>query len=322
MTTIEDTRGARPDLMTVGETMIAFVSRDGAAEYTAIPAGAESNVAVGLARLGFTTSWVSRLGDDPLGDLVESFLRDEGVAVVADREPDHPTGTLVRHVDTTGARTTYYRAGSAASRLSAGDLDAIGPARWLHLTGITPALSPTAYELVDRLVAGEHRADRVSLDVNLRPVLWNSPAEATNVLTRLARSADLVFIGDDEATALLGTADPQAIADAVGLAGDREIVLKQGATGATLLTADETVTVPGLAATVADPTGAGDAFAAGYLAGHLFGWSAVGRLRLGNLLGARVVEVIDDVTPRWSDTELAGLTPEWLASLWEGPNAP
>jgi 2-dehydro-3-deoxygluconokinase len=300
--------------------MIAFVSRGGSSDYRAVPAGAESNVAAGMTRLGLATRWVSRLGDDQLGDSIERFLHSEGVDVAVIRDPHHPTGTMVRHVDTTGTSSTYYRSGSAASFLSTNDLTEVGSARWLHLTGITPALSTSAADLVRHLLGGEHLADRVSFDVNLRPSLWPSPETAADTLVRLASQADLVFIGDDEAQALLGTSDPMAVAEALALDGDREIVLKQGARGASLLARTGTTHVPGLAAPVVDSTGAGDAFAAGYLTGHCWGWEAVDRLRLGNLLGSRVVGVLDDVTPRWNDSDVATLTPEWLASLWDTPN--
>lgn len=316
MMTKPETGEDHPDLVTIGETMVVLVSRDGSRQYTAMPAGAESNVAAGMARLGRTTRWVSRLGDDPLGDLVVEFLGREGIDTHVVRDPEHPTGIMMRHLDGADASTVYYRSNSAASRLSIDDAAALGSARWLHLTGITPALSRSASDLVEHLLTFGRPAQRVSFDINLRPSLWPSTAAAVETLVRLGSSADVVLIGDDEAVELLGTAEPDAVAAAFGLDSGREIVVKRGAGGAVLLTPNDEVHVPGLAADVVDATGAGDAFAAGYLTGHCLGWSPIHRLRLGNLLGSRVVSVLEHVTPRWSTDDLKSLSPEWLDSLW------
>jgi 2-dehydro-3-deoxygluconokinase len=317
--TTEATETTPFDVVTLGETMVAFVSRDDTERYVAIPAGAESNVAVGVARLEHTARWVSRLGDDRLGRDIAQFVEGEGVSVVAARDPDRPTGVMVKHVTGSGTTSRYYRSGSAASALSIADVDQIGDTRWLHLTGITPALSSDAARLVEHLLTTRRAIEKVSFDVNLRPVLWPSPGEATDTLRRLASLADVVFVGDDEAEHLLGTADPDAVAEAIGLDGHRELVLKRGANGASLITITGVAEVTGLEVPVLDPTGAGDAFAAGYISASLRGWGGADRLRLGNLLGSRVVGVLEDVTPRWSSDDLDRLSPEWLTSLWDSP---
>jgi 2-dehydro-3-deoxygluconokinase len=316
--TSSEVEGDVVDVVTIGETMVAFVSHDDPRRFTAVLAGAESNVAMGMARLGCRARWVSRLGADPLGDLVESSIAADGVDVAVVRDVTRPTGVMTKHVSGSGTRSRYYRTGSAASALSAADLDRVGPARWLHVTGITAAISDSAAGLVGAVVARRtgHRGG-VSFDVNHRPALWPDAATAAGALLPLARNADVVFIGDDEADVLFGTADQAALATLVLRHDRQELVLKRGVSGAAVITAYGTVTESALPAEVVDVTGAGDAFAAGYLAGRLRGWAARDRLRLGHLMGSRVVAVLEDVPPPFPPAALAGLSPEGLAERWD-----
>ncbi len=306
------------DLVSIGETMVAFVSGGDPERYRAVAAGAESNVAVGMARLGCRTRWVSRLGDDPLGRFVEESIASSGVDVAVVRDPGRPTGVMTIHLEGAERQATYYRRESAASRLSVDDLDRIGRSRWTHVTGITAALSSSAAELVEAIVGRRIDPDhRVSFDVNHRPVLWPDTETASRVLLGLARQADVVFVGDDEAKTLFGTADGAKLAALILRRPDQELVLKRGAGRASVITGQSEASEPALSAAVVDPTGAGDAFAAGYLAAAVRGWPAVARLRLGHLMGSRVLGVIDHVVPPFSDAERESLSPSMLARLWD-----
>ncbi len=305
------------DVVSIGETMAAFVGRSDPRVYHATPAGAEANVAVGVARLGLRSQWVSRLGDDRLGDSVERWIRDSGVSVAVALDPVRPTGVLVKQVAESGAEVRYYRSGSAAGLLSPADLARAGPARWIHVTGITPALSPSASELVHAVVERRSHDSLVSFDVNYRPVLWTNPDAAAEVVLSLARQADLVFIGDDEALALFGTAAPADLAGMIVEREDQQLVLKRGAGEATLVTRSGLVSWPALPVKVVDATGAGDAFAAGFLAGSCFGWEPVARLQLGHVMASRVVGVIDDVPPPFEPEEIAGISPAGIGARWQ-----
>lgn len=311
------------DAVTIGETMVAFVSRDDPGRYLAVPAGAESNVAVGMARLGLRTQWVSRLGDDPLGRLVEESIAAAGVRVEVVRDAERPTGVMTVHASGSERRAAYYRSESPARLLGPGDLRRASPARWFHVTGVTAALSPSAAELVEAIVVGRAAgAARVSFDVNYRSVLWPTAAAAARVLLHLARAADVVFVGSDEAAALFGTAEADALAELLLRRDDQELVLKRGAGPASVLAIGREVTEPALRAEVVEVTGAGDAFAAGYLAATVFGWPAQARLQLGHLMGSRAVGVLDHVPPPFSASELADLSPATLAARWKGAPGP
>lgn len=258
--------------------------------------GAESNVAIAARRLGVESCWVSRVGDDPVGRRILRELRAEGVDARAVVEPDAPTGMLVKDSPRPGITDIrYYRAGSAASRLSPDDVTRAELAAddLLHVTGITTALSASARDAVLVAVAeARARGARVSFDVNHRSRLWG-PDQAATVYRELVRSADLVFAGEDEAALVLGTgpssdssASLEALARGIAALGPREVILKRGADGAASLVDGVWRIIPPHAVTVVDSVGAGDAFAGAYLAGLLLGVSPAERLELAVANGA------------------------------------
>jgi 2-dehydro-3-deoxygluconokinase len=178
------------------------------------------------------------------------------------------------------------------------------------VTGVTAALSPSAAELVEEIVVGRAAGDaRVSFDVNFRPTLWAASDDAAQGLLPLARAADLVFVGSDEAEALFGTAEPPALAELILRRDGQELVLKRGAGPASVLKLEDEISEPARPVEVVEVTGAGDAFAAGYLAATLHGWPTRARLRLGHLMGSRTVGVLDHVPPPFAPGELARLSP-------------
>jgi 2-dehydro-3-deoxygluconokinase len=300
-----------PSFVTVGETMAVFIrDADGPADrYHLTAAGAESNVAIGLAGLGVRARWLSRLGQDDLGQFVHDFVAGHGVDVEVEWDATRPTASCVKEVQPSGSRMRYYRSTSAARRLDLLDLAAVRDADHLHLTGVTPALSCEDRDVVTAVLGRRQGLGRTSFDVNYRPQLWAGPEQAAATLVPLARAADIVFIGDDEARSLLGTDVPAEVARLLLRREDQELVLKGGGGAAMLLTRDgEQVAEPALRVEVVDLTGAGDAFAAGYLAARVWGWSPRARLRTGHLLASRVIEVVGDIGPRLDDTQLVGLS--------------
>ncbi|MGW7239012.1 sugar kinase [Streptomyces sp. NPDC054804] len=199
--------------------------------------GAESNVACALAAAGHAVRWVSRVGADGFGDHLVETVASYGVDVACvDRDPGRPTGVYFR---TAGDRATdahevaYYRAGSAASAMSVAtvDLAAVRAARILHLSGITAALSPGCLDLLRELTAPAEGRPVVSFDVNYRRGLWGS-GDGPDVLLELARRADIVFVGEDEAEEAWGvTGGPEAVHELLPEPG--VLVVKQGGVGAT-----------------------------------------------------------------------------------------
>lgn len=209
------------DLLTLGESMVSLRSAGPLSAGGSLGmhvAGAESNVAVGVARLGHSVAWAGVVGADPHGEFILRQLRSEGIAVQHRVDPDRATGVMFLERRTADiSRAYYYRAGSAGSTISREDVDrafAAGP-RALHLTGITAALSPEARRTVKYAAArGAAEGLVVSLDVNYRSKLW-SRDEARAVLTPLARHAVVLIASDDE----LGLVAAGPGADAAGRPG-------------------------------------------------------------------------------------------------------
>lgn len=294
--------GQGPDVVTVGEAMVSFRSNgptvQGGTQTTRL-AGSESNVAIGLARLGHRVEWAGRVGADSFGDLVLRALRSEGVGVThALTDPQRPTGLMFVIQRTADLSSVDYRRdGSAGSALRPADMAEVMsfPPRILHLSGITSALSESAREsmitLVDAAVAA---GVLVSLDVNYRSRLW-SREKAQTVLAPLAVRASIVIASEDELD-LVG-AGPGAEADLAGALlarGVEHVAVKRGSSGASVYLAGEVHHAPALDVTAVDPIGAGDAFGAGYLSGILDDLDPAGCLRRGTITGAFVASSVGD----------------------------
>lgn len=292
-----------PEVLCLGETMVLVTPTDPTSLEHADTVrldigGAESTVALYLAELGRPTAWVSRLGADSLGARVLALLRRHGVDTSWVRlVGDAPTGVYFKDPASDGTGVLYYRDGSAASTMEPGDLDDLPLAgvRIVHISGITPALSTSCRAMVDQLLdrlAGTGTI--VSFDVNHRAALW-SAADAADVLLDIAHRCDLVFVGLDEAETLWGTTSPHAVRELLGKHGT--LVVKDGAVGATELTAGATTFVPAPTVEVVEVVGAGDAFAAGYLDALLAGQLAEQRLIRGHQLAARALSSTSDFAP-------------------------
>jgi 2-dehydro-3-deoxygluconokinase len=262
------------------------------------PGGAESNVAMYLAQLGHRVSWASRVGDDALGRLIVRDVSAAGVDTsLVESSHAEPTGVYFKDPGPDGTQVLYYRRGSAASAMDrsvVGRLAAVEPGL-LHLSGITPALSASCADLVRHLLIDRPLGETtLSFDVNHRASLWNrDPGEE---LLDLARHADVVFVGLDEAARLWGSATAADVRKLMG--PDPVLVVKDGAVGATCFHPEGTTAVPALRVQVVEPVGAGDAFAAGWLSASERGLSHEARLRSGHLLaGVALTSVADHAAP-------------------------
>ena len=298
-------------LLTLGESMGIFVA-DGigplehARGFTLGVAGAESNVAIGVARLGGSATWVGRLGPDATGAIIAARLRASGVRVLAVPDAAH-TGLMIRYQRSSRfIQADYHRAGSAGSHLLPADVPRaeIESAGIVHVTGITPALSDTCRATVFGVVEVARAAGvPVSVDVNYRSKLW-SRFDAAPVLRDLVSRADVVFAGPEEAALVVDADDP--VSGLAGL-GPTEVVVKDGARGCIALIDGERHEAAALPVTAVDTVGAGDAFVAGYLADRLAGAGAAQRLRTAIAAGAFAVTVPGDCEGLPNRAELAAL---------------
>jgi 2-dehydro-3-deoxygluconokinase len=303
-------------VVTLGETMGLFraASAGSLAEVTNFElgfGGAESNVAIGLARLGTAVRWIGRVGADGIGERISRELAAEGVDVIAITDGAAPTGLMIKEQGTTDARPViYYRASSAGSRIMPDDVAAadIEHAALLHVTGITPALSDSAHDAVlSAIRVAESASVPISFDVNHRHRLW-ADRDFASVYRDLARAADIVFAGDDEARILVPDADSRAEqARAIAALGPGQVIIKLGAAGCVALIDDVEYTLAALPITPVDTVGAGDAFVAGYLAELGEGRPAADRLRTATAVGAYACLHIGDWEGFPTRSELARL---------------
>ena len=313
---------AAVDLLTLGESMVSLRSGgplSAGGTLSMHVAGAESNVAVGVARLGHRVSWAGVLGSDPHGQFILRQLRSEAIEVRHREHSTRSTGIMFLEQRTADiSRAYYHRSGSAGSTLGSPDVDRAfsGGARILHLTGITPALSPEARQAVE--YAAERAAGEgtlVSLDVNYRSKLW-SRDDARATLARIVPHASIVVASDDELDLVAvdhGSPGPAAATEELmakqllGL-GVHEVVVKRGAAGASAYTAEGRLDVPAVPVTSIDTVGAGDAFTAGYLSALLDGEDVAARLKRGAVAGAFAVSTAGDWEglPRAEELSLLG----------------
>lgn len=285
---------ALPYVLTFGETMALMSSEQvgplaHASSLSLGIGGSESNVAIGLQRLGVQAVWCGRVGADSVGNLVEREIRAEGVDVRIAVDPSAPTGLMIKERRTPATqRVSYYRAGSAGSRITPDDIDEqlISGAGLLHVSGITPALSPQA-EATLRYAVDTARAHNVtvSFDLNFRGNLWSAEG-ARSVYQDIIPRADIVFAGDDEAAIAVGAGEPEELARRIAALGPSQAVIKLGADGALALINGTLFRQEAVTVDTVDTVGAGDAFVAGYLAEFVTGRGPQDRLKTAAATGA------------------------------------
>jgi 2-dehydro-3-deoxygluconokinase len=265
------------DIVALGEAMVEFNQTPGQAPdeaplYLQGFGGDTSNAAIAAARAGARVAYLSRLGTDRWGDRLMALWQHENVDTsTVLRDAQAPTGTYFVSHDAQGHHFSYARAGSAASRMQPQDLsqhwaDAIARSHWLHLSGISLAISASACDTA--LAAMQHARSvgtRVALDSNLRLLLWPL-ARAQACMRHAVGLCDLFLPSLDDMTALTGLTQAQDIIDWSHAQGAAQVVLKLGPEGALASDGHTLRQVPGHAVNAVDATGAGDCFAGNLLA--------------------------------------------------------
>ncbi|CAG7648941.1 2-dehydro-3-deoxygluconokinase [Paenibacillus solanacearum] len=303
----------QPDIITFGETMALMMPTGSkgieySPHFQGLFGGAESNVAIGVARLGHRVGWFSRLGKDPFGRMILKKIRGEGVDVSrAELTTEAPTGLMLREVVSGKTSVYYYRKGSAASTLRPEHLDEeyIKQAQYLHVTGITPALSESCRETAKEAIRlARKNGVKICFDPNLRLKLW-SIEEARGVLLEFAKEADYFLPGLDELKLLYQTESFDEIV--AHLSELRAVSIVKGGEDVTYVVENGQVSsVPYFKAEhVVDTVGAGDGFCAGFFVGLLKGYSHYEAVRLGNLIGCMVVQAEGDWEgiPTWEQVD-------------------
>ena len=301
----------------VGEPMGLFIAQEegelsDVSGYSMAVAGAEFNVAVGLARLNLPVTYLTRLGEDPFGQKIVRTLQRNGIgSEFVSFSKERFTGFMLKSKVSTGdPKIFYFRKGSAASTLSKEDVDRMDFSGYgfVHLTGIFPALSESTKEASFYLIkkAREHGLT-VSFDPNLRPQLWPDTETMVQTLNEFAALSDYVLPGEAEGELLCGDRDPRKIGQFYLERGAKAVVTKMGSRGAYLMTEQDQELVPGFSIEkVVDTVGAGDGFAAGILSALMEGKNLYEAVRRANAVGAIQVTSIGDNDGLPSRAQLAG----------------
>lgn len=263
-------------------------------------AGAEVNVCTGLTRLGHKVSYITKLGEEPLGKYVKSFLNKEGIGTeFISFDSVYKTGIMMKSKVSKGDPvTSYYRKGSAFSHMSAEDIDKIDlkGVKLVHVTGIPPALSLSCREATYRLMErAKENGIYVTFDPNLRPALWESQEVMVKVINELASKSDMVLPGTSEGLILTGSEEPEKIADFYQKLGIKDVIVKLGGEGAYVREGNNSFIKSGFKVEkVVDTVGAGDGFAVGIVSGKLEGLAIRDSVIRANAIGAIQVTFVSD----------------------------
>lgn len=294
-----------PEIILIGEPMAMFVADyvgklEEVEKYTKSLAGAEVNVCIGLKRLGYDVSYVTKLGVDPFGKYIKNFLDKENINTsFITFDSKFPTAFQLKGKTEVGdPEVVYFRKGTAASHISKEDIEKIdlSEVRLVHVTGIPPALSESCREATYELIKKSKEKDLyITFDPNLRPALWTSKEEMIRVINDIASKCDMVLPGIAEGLILTGSEDPNEIAEFYLKLGVKTVIVKLGSKGAFVKTKDEAFTVPGFKVEkVVDTVGAGDGFAVGIISGLLEKLSLKDAAIRGNAIGSLQVMVPGD----------------------------
>lgn len=290
------------DVATFGEAMAMFIADNSGplhevSYYKKELAGAEANVAIGLARLGLKSGWTSKVGYDSFGKFVINILKDENVdisRVFVDER--HPTGFQIKSKVLVGdPEIEYFRKGSAASFLGESEFkeDYFINSKHVHLTGIPLAISEHTRNFANRVMECMLKNDQksISFDPNLRPQLWNSEKEMVDVINCFAFQSSYFLPGLEEGKILTGYELPRDIASFYLQKGVSAVIIKLGEEGTYYKTTTEEGMVHSFPVEeVVDTVGAGDGFSVGFISALLEGISIRGAVERGNAIGALAVQ--------------------------------
>lgn len=293
------------DVFTMGETMLRLSPRkslrlEQAQNLDMSFGGAESNVAANLARLGKHTVWYSHLPDNPLGRQCVSLLRGYNVDTTAihwSKNARMGTYYVEFASEPRGIKVWYDRKNSAASYMTPNDLPVkiIKHSRWLHLTGITPALSVSCAQTVTQAmeIARETKIT-ISFDVNYRALLWDLQT-ASSTLAAYCEMADIVFIAERDARMLFDVGEGQSALEKLNKQFDSTIIMSRGISGCLAFDGEKYYQADAFPVNIVDRLGAGDAFASGVICRLLESATIDEALSFGTALASLALSIQGDI---------------------------
>lgn len=292
-------------ILLVGEAMTLLIAKeygklDNVSNFEKRVAGAELNVCMGLTRLGYETQYLTKLGNDPFGRSIKTYIEDKKIKL-ANFEFDNynKTGMMLKgKIENGDPEIYYFRKNSAASKICPEDIEKLNfkDIDLVHITGISLAISKSFREAMYKLIELARKNNiMVTFDPNLRPSMWDSEEEMIKVINDISSKADVVMPGISEARILLSVDKLEDIRDAYMKMGVENIVVKLGSSGSAFISPDGIVIEKGFKVEkVIDTVGAGDGFAVGIISGLLEGLDKNKILERANAIGSIQVQHVSD----------------------------
>lgn len=292
------------DVITIGDGMVAMCpEKKGPIMFTNTfekkVGGAELNVAIGCARLGLKSGWISSLGNDDFGNFILRSVRADNVDTSEVKLVDgHPTSVYFREVLSDGSsRSFYYRENSPTSTMKPEDLNEeyFKKSKVLHITGVFPSILKNNQNIIlEAIRLAKKNGLLISFDPNIRLKMWTKE-EAKEFINSILSDVDILLVGDEEVELLLNTTDLEQAIKAFYGYGISKVVIKRGDKGAMGYDGENLFYVDGIVPkALVDTVGAGDGFAAGFLTSTIKGESFEDSIRFGNAVGSLVVGVEGD----------------------------
>ena len=249
--------------------------------------GCAINSAIALARLGFPVEVIGKVGADPFGDFLLNAMSERGIGISGVKRDDQvgTSATMVMVEPDGERRFVHYIGANANLSLSDVDVETITTASILHIAGslVMPGIDgqPTAELLAEARAAGV---------TTFLDTVWDDTGRWIDILAPCLPQIDYFVPSLPEAQALTGLEPPEDVARALLGKGVGTVALKMGADGCLVMgDAGSALRLPAFQVDVVDATGAGDAFAAGFIAGVWKGWSLAETARFANAVGALCV---------------------------------
>ncbi|WP_027636688.1 sugar kinase [Clostridium butyricum] len=292
------------DVITIGDAMVAMCPKEKGPilfcnTFERKIGGAELNVAIGCARLGLKSGWISRLGQDDFGKHILKTVRGEGIDTSQiELVEGYQTSVYFREVMANGdSRSFYYREKSPTSTMTAESLDEnyFRNSKVLHITGVFPSINDNNKEILLKAVELAKKNNLlISFDPNIRLKMWTK-SQARKFINKFLSEVDILLVGDEEISILIDEEDTNEAIKKFHDMGIDKVVVKRGAKGAIGSDGSNIYDVAAIKPkALIDTVGAGDGFAAGFLSAYLKGDSFEESIEFANAVGSLVVGIEGD----------------------------
>lgn len=292
------------DVITIGDAMVAMCPKEKGPilfcnTFERKIGGAELNVAIGCARLGLKSGWISRLGQDDFGKHILKTVRGEGIDTSQiELVEGYQTSVYFREVMANGdSRSFYYREKSPTSTMIAESLDEnyFRNSKVLHITGVFPSINDNNKEILLKAVELAKKNNLlISFDPNIRLKMWTK-SQAREFINKFLSEVDILLVGDEEISILIDEEDTNEAIKKFHDMGIDKVVVKRGAKGAIGSDGSNIYDVAAIKPkALIDTVGAGDGFAAGFLSAYLKGDSFEESIEFANAVGSLVVGIEGD----------------------------